>query len=840
MPVWIFKMAWRDSRGSRRRLLLFLSSITLGVAALVAINSFGYNLEETVDREAETLLGADLSFESNHPFQPETEELIDSLGGEQSRRISFSTMAYFPESGGTRLSTVRAIEGDFPFYGAIVTTPPPAAETYLNGLNALVDGTLFEQYDLQVGDSVRIGRVTYQIAGRLEKTPRESEAVSLFSPRIFIPMDSLDAELLQMGSRAEYEVYFKFPEGTDVEALKERIQPHLEEFRIGSDTVEEIKNNWNEGLTNLYQFLSLAGFVALLLGGLGVAGTIYVYVKQRIDSVAVLRCLGASSWRTVGIYLIQALAMGLIGSTAGALLGVAVQSFVPRVLSDILPFDVSFVISWPAILLGLGVGIGVTVLFALLPLLAVRDVSPLRALRASVEHNFSRRFDPFRSGVYLLIVIGLAVLAIFQAPSPVFGVAYLVGVGVVFGLLALVARLIMWMMRHFFPSTWSYPWRQGLANLYRPNNQTVILVLVLGFGTFLIMSLFLVQRTLLAQINVSMEEGQPNMVLYDVQHDQLEGVTEIIEKQELPVLETVPIVTMRIAKVNGVTVEEMEEDTTRDVSWAFNREYRSSYRDLLTESEKVIEGTFVGRYDEGAGVIPISIEEEVAGELGVGLGDSIEFNVQGVPMQTRISSIREVDWRRLSTNFFVIFPAGVLEEAPQFYVLLTRAENDAVSAGLQKEIIQAYPNVSAIDLSLVLTVFDAIFSRISFVVRLMALFSVLTGLIVLAGTVVVSRFQRIEESVLLKTLGASRWTVVRIALIEYFFLGVFGAVTGLILSVAAGWALARFLFNTPFVFEPLWMVVAVLVVSGLTVLVGFINSRGFYRHTALEALRAEV
>src|SRR5690606_39101493 len=314
---------------------------------------------------------------------------------------------------------------------------------------ALVDGTLFEQFDLQVGDSVRIGRVAYRIAGRLEKSPRESQAVSLFSPRIFIPMDSLDSELLQMGSRAEYEVYFKFPEGTDVEALKEEIRPHLDEYRIGSDTVEEIKNNWNEGLTNLYQFLSLAGFIALLLGGLGVAGTIYVYVRQRIDSVAVLRCLGAGSWRTVAISLVQSLAMGLTGSVAGALLGVAVQSFVPRVLADVLPFDVEFVVSWPAIFLGLGIGIGVTVLFALLPLLAVRDVSPLRALRVAVEQNLSKRFDPYRLGAYLMIVIGLALLAMFQAPTPVFGVAYLVGVGVVFGLLGLVARLVMWLMRRF-------------------------------------------------------------------------------------------------------------------------------------------------------------------------------------------------------------------------------------------------------------------------------------------------------------------------------------------------------------------------------------------------------
>ncbi|MCH8122968.1 MAG: ABC transporter permease, partial [Bacteroidetes bacterium] len=241
MAPWYLKFAWRDSRGSRRRMLLYLSSMILGVAALVSINSFGNNLRNAIDREAETLLGADLSFESSRPFPEEIEFVIDSLGGLQSRRISFSSMAYFERTDDVRLSTVRAQEPGFPYYGAIETDPPSAASTFLTGNNALVDATLMSQFAAEVGDSIRIGTLTYQIAGKLIQTPRETAAIMLFSPRIYIPLEHLDRTLLEAGSRADYEVYFRFPEGRDADAIVENLLPRLREAQVRTDTVEEEK-----------------------------------------------------------------------------------------------------------------------------------------------------------------------------------------------------------------------------------------------------------------------------------------------------------------------------------------------------------------------------------------------------------------------------------------------------------------------------------------------------------------------------------------------------------------------------------------------------------------------
>jgi putative ABC transport system permease protein len=842
--TWIFRMAWRDSRGSRARLGLYLSAMVLGVAALVAIRGFGDNFSATIDREARKLLGADLRIEAEEAFSDSTEALIDSLGGAQARRFSFASMSYFPKTGDTRLASVRAVDEGYPFYGSIQTRPAEAATRYHSGRQALVDGTLLQQFGAEVGDSVRIGRVTYQIAGEIQQIPSESSFTSSFSPRIYVPRSEVDTALFQRGSRVEHEVFFRFDgEGPDTEQLRSELEPYLERNDVDIDTVDEEAEDWREGIGNLYRFLSLVGFVALLLGSIGVASAVNVYIRRRIASIAVLRCLGADGASTFRIYLVQAAAIGLVGAVAGSLLGVVFQAFVPRLLSDFLPFAVDFFVSWVAIGIGLGVGVGVTFLCALWPLLDVRGISPLRALRSDVDPSTGGWADPARwviGGAMAAAVTGFALL---QAPEWEIGLGYAGGLIGVFAVLAGLARLLTWAVRRYFPSTWPYPWRQGLANLYRPNNQTSVLLLTLGMGTFLIATLFLSQRTLLEQIRVSGGENRPNLVLFDVQPDQLDGVTDIVRANGLPVLQQEPIVTTRLRSVQGRTIEEIRRDSTARTTWAHEREYRVTYRDRLTASETLVRGeladSVAGNPIRSGTAVPVSIEEEIARELGVGLGDTLAFDVQGVPVTTTVGSIRRVDWQRIGTNYFVVFPKGVLENAPQIHVVLSRSDDEAAAAKVQGEVVQRYPNVSAIDLSLILSTVQELFGKLSYVIRFMALFSILTGLIVLAAAVVVSRQQRAQESVLLKTLGAGRRTVLKIMTVEYLFLGLLAALTGIALAVAAAWALSIFVFEGPLVVAPLPLAVTAVAVTGLTIAIGLLNSRGVYKRPPLEVLREE-
>jgi putative ABC transport system permease protein len=838
MFKWLLTFAWKDSRGSRAKLLMFITSMILGVAALVSINSFGDNLRQAIDNESKSLLGADLSFESGQPFDAKIEAIIDSLGGIQSRRTSFSSMAYFPKSNSARLATVRGHEPGFPFYGTIETEPPSAAQTYLQDGGALIDGTLMVQYGVEVGDSVRIGNATYPVAGKLLQTPRETAAIMLFSPRIYVPLAALDTTLLSMGSRADFEVYFQFEDGRDADALVETLSDSLRAHNVRTDTVEEEREGWDRSLSNLYRFLGLVGFMSLLLGSLGVASSIHVYVRQRIQTVAVLRCYGASSRQTIIIYLIQALGMGLVGVVLGSAVGVSIQSLLPLVLGDFLPVDVDFAVSWPSVLLGSGIGLGVTLLFALMPLLEIRNIPPLAAIRADFSHEPSKKESRSRWILFGIISILVSLFAVVQAPTIWIGLGYAVSVAVVFILLSITARLIMRFMAAKPPKSVSYVVKQGIANLHRPHNQTLMMILALGFGSFLVSTMLLSERTLLNQIDLASTEGRPNLVFYDVQPAQVDSVESLIQAANLPVIDQVAMISMRISSINGRGIEEIREDSTLDYSWAHRREYRSTYRDFLSESETVVSGAFDPVY-EGSGRVPISVEQDVASQLGVEVGDSLGFNIQGVQFDTRISSIREVDWRQMQTNFFFVFPEGAINDAPAFHVVMSRTETEAESAAIQAEVVQSFTNVSSIDVSVVLSVFEAIFSRISFVVRFMALFSILTGLLVLSGAVLISRFQRIEESVLLKTLGASRKTVLRIMSVEYLVLGLAGAVTGVGLSLISGWAIAYFVFDSSLVvpFVPLAGIVFAVVV--LTLIVGQLNSRGIYEKEALEVLRKE-
>jgi putative ABC transport system permease protein len=839
MP-WAIKMAWRDSRGSRKRLLLATAAVALGTAAVVAISSFAANVQEAVLVQAKTLLGADLVVSSRRPFTQETEALLTSIRGEQARETSFTSMAYFPKSDGTRLVQVRALDGPFPFYGIPETDPPGAFQLLRKDLTAIVEDSLLLQFDVQVGEAVKIGAATFRIVGRLKKIPGEA-AAALISPRVYIPMAALQqTALLQKGSLVTYKAYFQLPAEIDADGLLETLQPQLNQHRLEGDTAQKRAARLGRVMDNLSRFLNLVGFIALLLGSISVASAIHGYIREKLDTIAVLRCVGLEARRASAVYLIQAGAIGCVGAVVGTLIGVAVQLTLPSLLQDFLPVRIAVTVSWGAMFKGLAMGAGIPLLFALLPLGTVRKISPLRALRASYEGERQGLRDPWLWFVVLLICAAITAFALTHTERWTYGLGFCAALGVAFGLLMVVAKSLVALVKAYFPSSWPYVWRQGLANLSRPQNQTLLLVLALGLGTFLLLTVFLTQRALLQQVMIVGGGNQPNLILFDVQNDQREEVANLVRSFSLPVLQQVPLVTMRLAAVKGKSVVDLRNATDEKIpDWALQWEYRATYRGHLIDTEALVVGEWRGNADGIAGMVPVSLEEEIAQTLGVTVGDELVFDVQGVPITTTVGSIRKVDWQRVQPNFFVVFPTGVLEAAPQIYVLVTRVPSNELSATVQRAVVQRFPNVSAIDLTLILHTFDGILRRVSFAIRFMAFFSILVGLFVLTGAVVASRSQRLRESVLLRTLGASGAQIRKILLVEYLFLGSFAAVTGILLAVTASWAVAYFLFEIVFVLPWAFVAVAFLLVVGLTVLVGVIGSRGILSRPPLEVLRSE-
>ncbi|RIJ41661.1 ABC transporter permease [Pontibacter oryzae] len=837
-------MAWRDSRRNRSRLALFISSIVLGIAALVAINSFSDNLRTDIDSQAKSLIGADLVIAANKEIEPEMQQLLDSIGtgGDRSDEVRFVSMVLFKSTGGTRLVQVRALEqGGFPYYGAIETEPASASSTFRSsGRQALVDHTLLLQYNTKPGDSIKVGNQTFEIAGALNKIPGQTAMTATIAPAVYIPRRYLEETgLLQRGSRISYYQYYKLPASTDPDKLVKKLEPRLEEAGFGFDTIETRKESTGKAYEDLARFLALVGFVALLLGCVGVASAVHVYIREKLPSIGVLRCLGVSGTQAFLIYLFQVMAMGLIGSIVGAILGSLIQLYLPELFKTFLPVEVTVAVSWAAIFQGIAIGVIISVLFALLPLLSIRNVSPLITLRAGVEHTSGSK-DKLRWAVYFLIVAFIFVFSYLQLGTWLQALAFTAGVFVSFFILALIAKLMMWLVKRFFPVGWGYVWRQSLANLYRPNNQTLLLTVSIGLGTALIATLFLMQRILLSEVAFAGSENQPNLVLFDIQNAQKDQVAQLTKAQGLPVLQYVPVVTMRLEEIGGLTAADVRKDTTLGIpDWAYTREYRVTYRDSLISSETSIAGDWQNKIADTTGPIPISLEDRYAERLKVALGDTLLFNVQGALLPTVVANLREVEWNRVQSNFLVVFPKGVLEEAPQFHVLMTRTETDQQAASFQQTLVQQFPNVSAIDLGLILETLDDILGKISFVIRFMALFSITTGLLVLIGSINNSKYQRIQESVLLRTLGASRRQILSINAFEYLLLGTLAAGTGIILAVGASWALAIFSFEVAFVPDLSPLLPVFLGITLLTVFIGMLNSRGILNRPPLEVLRRE-
>jgi putative ABC transport system permease protein len=799
------------------------------------------NLNRAIEEQAKSLLGADLVINSREPFTPAAEDLFKQIGGEQSREISLATMVYFPRTGGTRLIQARGLSGGFPFYGQFETQPSAAATDFRKPKGgALVEQSLMAQFDVQAGDEIHLGNLKTRVAAKLEKIPGESVALSAIAPRVYVSMEDLSsAGLLSEGSLAQYKIYFKLSATTNVSEMVTWLKPQFEKLRLRTDTVDERKRELGRAMDNLYHFLNLVGFIALLLGGVGVASAIHVHVKEKLNTVAVLRCLGTSVSQAFSIYLAQGIALGVFGAVLGAALGMVVQLLIPKVLADFIPFSFQFHTAWLAIFRAMGLGLAICVLFALMPLLAVRRVSPLAAIRASFETDRPHR-DPLRWLAGAVLAAGVLAFAFSQTRDWRVGLGFGIAIGLAFAALAATAAMLTFAARRFVPRALPFPVRQGVANLHRPNNRTLLLLLSLGLGTFLMVSLYLVQRNLLTNLISSGSQNQPNAVLFDIQSAQREPVAKLILSLNLPILDQMPLISMRIGSINGRAVNTNSPNRERGRGgWAFTREYRSTWSDHLRDGEKIVAGNFIPSVTNGTDTIPVSLEQGIAKELSVGLNDEIVFDVQGVPVKTRVASVRTVEWRRIQPNFFVVFPRGSLDDAPAMHVLVTRVGSSEESAHMQREIVKAFPNISIIDLQLVLRTVDSILGKISFVVRFMAMFTVLTGLLVLVGALVTGRYQRVRESVLLRTLGASRGQILKILVVEYFALGLLSALTGILLAILAAWALAALVFKVPFAVAWIPLAIALFGVPTVTVFTGLLISRGILNHPPLAILRSE-
>ena len=829
-------MAYRDAKASRVRLLLFIASIVLGIAAVVASQLLSENLKNNIQLQSKSLMGADYIIDARQEPTQRAQEIIDSLQPD-AKEVNFVSMVAFPKNEGTKLVRVRGIEGAFPFYGTLETQPASAATSYQNEEGALVDATLMLQFNVEPGDSIKVGELTLPILGALKSIPGSTAISTSVAPTVVIPFQQIKAtELLQFGSRKEYQFFYKASDTLDLEKFESKIEPMLDIEKADLDTHTSTSRRLGRRFENLSKFLNLAAFIALLLGCIGIASSVQIYIREKLTAIAVLKTMGASRLQSFLIFLIQISGIGIIGGLIGSGIGVGLQELFPLILKDFLPFDLVISVTAKPILIGVLLGFFMSVLFALLPLLSTWSVSPLKVLRISEETEQSRHT---KISVFAIILGFLFAFSYWLLQDAIYALYFVGGTVITFTILAVVAQWFMKLVRRFFPKKWDYTSRQGLLNLFRPNNQTVVLVLAIGLGTFLISTLYFTKDILLSKTEVGETTTNANIIILDVQSDQRDAVADYITQSELPIISNTPLVTMRMHRIKGRLVNDIRQDTTRQMRrWILNHEFRTTYRDSLTPSEEIVAGEWVSNTKEQE-LIPISISDDLAEDARVTVGDTIVFDVQGVLMETKVGSIRDVDWSQLQINFNIVFPKGVLEKAPQFHVFTTAAPDEQQSADLQRNLVAQFPNVSIIDLRQVFTIVEDILGKVSLIINFMAFFSIITGFIVLIGSVRTSKYQRIKESVLLRTMGAKNGQILKIAALEYLFLGLMGSFVGIVLALLGSLGLALFLFEEPFIPSAIPFVVFIPGITFLVMAIGLSNIRTVLRSSPLEVLRRE-
>jgi putative ABC transport system permease protein len=566
-------MAARELRASGRRLTLFLASVTVGVAAIVAVGGFKANVLAGLRDQGRLLLGADLELESRFPFPEEVRAVLDSAvtaGADLAEVTSLPTMVAGDASGRSALLTMRAIDPSYPFYGAVQTEPADGWSRLDSAGAALADPAALTRLDAGLGDTLVIGDLRVVLRGRVTQIPGDPGIRSAVNPRIYLPADDLARTgLVRTGSLVMYRAFLRFSERREVFRFVRRHRTLFARNAISWDTAAERERDLARAFDSLGRFLGLVGLGALLLGGVGVASAMHLYVRQHRTSAAVLRCLGASGWTLVRIYVLQAAVLALIGSLLGAALGIGLQAAIPRALADILPLDFTFVFAPWAVGTGILAGVWTATLFAWRAIVPIRRVPALGAIRqAAIGTEAERRGARGRGnwverGTLAVIAATVVGLCVWQAGEVMVGLAFAMAAGVTLLLLSATARLLIRVARRVARLRTPFAVRQGVANLFRPQNQTQAAIVALGFGVFLIATIAVVETNVRERFSLSSGSRGPNVALFDVQFDQAPIVTELLSAGGHPTLDVIPIIPARLHAVAGEPVADLLAEIER-------------------------------------------------------------------------------------------------------------------------------------------------------------------------------------------------------------------------------------------------------------------------------------
>lgn len=839
----IFNLTRREIRSSWKRLLFFFLCIAIGVGSVVALRSLVQNLTRAVGTDARALMTADLEVSSTSDFSPtdisKIEEVIGASGIVEARNeaITTSLMARPVEPSNPKVKFVelKGIEPPFPLVGSFaLSNGEPFDFALLENNGVVMARILLEELGVKVGDKLRIGEGEFQVRAVFDEEPGGSSGFRL-GARVFIEKKAFDdAGITRNTSRVRRRILYRTSDNP-TELVRE-LREALKGTTITVQSYRETQERLGEQFARTENYLSLTGLLILVLGGVGVWNVARAFVEQKRKAVAVLKCLGAGGTKIITVYLMQILVLGFAGSLFGVLLAQSGLWFAKWSLAADLPEKMTYSVGLSTALQGILLGVLISLLFSLLPLLQVRNIKPKLLLRDENNINLTR-LDLTRWIFTALCLAGLLGLAVWQAGSLLVGAFFLGGLATTSLILFATAVLLTWLLKRG-KSFGTFSMRQAVNSLHRPGNQTRIILLAVGLGAFVVLAVQSLQTNLVREFDFTRNQRLPSLFFVDIQKSQIGELVKILEERTGEKAEAIPTVRARIAFVNGQPFDFGQREV-RQQQGQIGREFAVTYREEMDENESMLDGEWWPP-GETSDAPEVSIEEGMAERLNIAVGDSMTFDISGRKITVRVANIRKLDLRNTRTAFVFVFRPGALEKAPQSYAATILKHIPATERQrLQRDLLEKFPNVQIFNVADIIAAVQKLINNFVLAVSFVGSFVILSGILILIGSIALTKSQRIYENAILKTLGTKRLTLSSILLAEYGLLGILAGLIGAGFAVLLSFAVSKYILNIDWEFDPVLTAMGVVVTAVLVTFVGVIASFDVLFRKPLSTLRSQ-
>lgn len=838
-PLFALRLALREMRGGLRGFYIFLACIALGTAAIAGVNSLSQSISETIASQGQELLAGDIRFELNNRVATADERAFLQGLGQVSVSAGLRSMARLPDGSNQALVELKAVDGAYPLYGKLESEPAkPLPELLAKDgevFGAVAAPLLLERLGISPGAEILIGNARIRIGATLASEPDALSDGFGFAPRLMISSDALAASgLVQTGSLVEHTYKVRLPDPADVPLIRVQAETRFPSAGWSIRTSGNAAPSLNANITRFSQFLTLVGLTALIVGGVGVANAVRSYLDGKRSVIATFKCLGAPASLVAMIYLAQILMIALIGIAIGLVLGALIPFVAAQFLAGLLPVSTAFVLYPSALGLAALFGLLTALTFAILPLGRARRVPATALFRQQGFEPTGLPALPYLAGAFICLA-ALAGLAVWTAYDRYISLIFLGAIAFAFIVLRGVSLLISWLARRS-PRVNSPALRLAIGNIHRPGALTPSVVLSLGLGLALLVTLALIDGNLRRELTGDMAERAPNFFFVDIQGSEIEGFRSLLAgaMPEGKIIE-VPMLRGRIVALNG------EDVNSRNVppggQWVLRGDRGITYARNRPETSKLTEGSWWPEDYGGEPLVSFSAEE--ARELGLKLGDTVTVNVLGRNITARIANFREVEWESLSINFVMVFSPNTFAGAPHAW-LATIIDPDASAeeeAAVLKRVTNAYPTITSVRVKDALDIVNTLLGQLATAVRAAAAVALIASILVLAGALAAGNRARIHDAVVLKTLGATRATLIRAFSYEYVILGLATAVFALFAGGVSAWFVVSRIMTLPSSFLPDVAVATIVLALVVTVGIGLAGTWRVLGQKAAPVLR---